>query len=140
MLAKPNGESDMSFPVIVKPMDLKYEIGDRVNSEDVFNGINIWEKLKEVKLNIGESSLEDNITTIEPLGYDKAKINLRNTNSYIIINGEDTNKKFQHLQVVMNLLNENTPLLKGKKTEEVMELDYIDLSFRDKVIVKYKDS
>ena len=140
VLAKPNGESDMSFPVIVKPMDLKYEIGDRVNSEDVFNGINIWEKLKEVKLNIGESSLEDNITTIEPLGYDKAKINLRNTNSYIVINGEDTNKKFQHLQVVMNLLNENTPLLKGKKTEEVMELDYIDLSFRDKVIVKYKDS
>lgn len=138
VLAKLNGESDRGFPVIVKPMDLKYEIGDRVNSEDVFIGINIWGRLQGVELYHGGLSFKESITTIEPLSSDKAKINLRNTNTYIVISDEDFDKKFQHLQVVMNSLNENAPLLKGKNTEEVMELDYIDLSFRDKVIVKYK--
>ncbi len=151
VLAKLNGESDMNFPLIVKPMDLEYKIGDRVSSEEVFSGINIWERLQGVKLNLGDSSFKDNITTIEPLSSEKVKINLKDTNSYIVINGEDIDKKFQHLQTVMRFLedktsmehkgtvkNENSTSLKEKKKEEVRELDYIDLSFKDKVIVKYK--
>ena len=152
VLAKLNGESDMSFPVIVKPMDLEYKIGDRVTSEEVFSGINIWSRLQGVKLNLGDSSFKDNITTIEPLGSEKVKINLKDTNSYIVINGEDIDKKFQHLQTVMRFLedrtnidnkeavkNENSTSLKEKKKKEVREIDYIDLSFKDKVIVKYRD-
>ena len=152
VLAKLNGESDMSFPVIVKPMDLEYKIGDRVTSEEVFSGINIWSRLQGVKLNLGDSSFKDNITTIEPLSSEKVKINLKDTNSYIVINGEDIDKKFQHLQTVMRFLedrtnidnkeavkNENSTSLKEKKKKEVREIDYIDLSFKDKVIVKYRD-
>ncbi len=152
VLAKLNGESDMSFPVIVKPMDLEYKIGDRVTSEEVFIGINIWSRLQGVKLNLGDSSFKDNITTIEPLGSEKVKINLKDTNSYIVINGEDIDKKFQHLQTVMRFLenrtnidneeavkNENSTSLKEKKKKEVREIDYIDLSFKDKVIVKYEN-
>ena len=153
VLAKLNGESDMSFPVIVKPIDMEFKVGDKVNSEEVFIGLNIWERLQGVKLNLGDSSFKDNITTIEPLSSEKVKINLKDTNSYIVINGEDIDKKFQHLQTVMRLLedktsmehkeavkNENSTSLKEKKKEEVREIDYIDLSYRDKVIVKYKDS
>ncbi|MBI5748333.1 MAG: FtsQ-type POTRA domain-containing protein [Nitrospinae bacterium] len=152
VLAKLNGESDMSFPVIVKPMGLEYKVGDRISSEDVFNGINIWSRLQGVKLNLGDSSFKDNITTIEPLSSEKVKINLKDTNSYIVINGEDIDKKFQHLQTVMRFLedrtnidnkeavkNENSTSLKEKKKKEVREINYIDLSFKDKVIVKYEN-
>ena len=77
---------------------------------------------------------------------------MKDTNSYIVINGEDIDKKFQHLQTVMRFLedrtnidnkeavkNENSTSLKEKKKKEVREIDYIDLSFKDKVIVKYRD-
>lgn len=151
VLAKLNEVSDMNFPLIVKPMGLEYKVGDRINSEDVFNGINIWERLQGVKLSLGGASFKDNITAIEPLSSKKVKINLKNTNSYIVINGEDIDKKFQHFQTVMRFLedktsmehkeavkNNNSTSLKRKKKEEVKEIDYIDLSFKDKVIVKYK--
>src|SRR3989338_1147060 len=152
VLVKLNEEPEMSFPVIIKPIDMEFKVGDRVNSEEVFIGLNIWERLQEVKLSYGSPSPKDNITAIEPLNFYKVKAHLRDTNSYIVINDEDIVQKFQNLQTVMRLLedktdidyeetvkDENNPLLKEEKKEEVREIDYIDLSFKDKVIVKYKN-
>jgi cell division protein FtsQ len=151
ILEEASGDSETSLPLIVKPMDLEFKAGDRVNSEEVFNSINIWERLQGVKLNLADSPFKDSIATIEPISSDKVKINLKDTNSYIVINDEDIDNKFKHLQIVMRSLgdkenmgqkgavqNEGKPSLKEGKGEEVKELDYIDLSFKDKVVVKYK--
>jgi len=134
ILTESKGDAEIKLPVIVEPEPFTYKEGGRVNSEDVLNSIDTAEKLK--KAGSVFSSLPHNyeIFSIEPISMNRVKLYPGDGKGYIIIDSETMDENFENLRKVINRLNEgNAPI-----RDDGRELDYIDLSYRDKVIVKYK--
>ncbi|OGV99296.1 MAG: hypothetical protein A2Z59_01405 [Nitrospinae bacterium RIFCSPLOWO2_02_39_17] len=122
------------LPMIIDTGALRYKAGDRVSSEGVFRGIDIMKGIYEIKSSLKDLPLKEKISMIEPINHDRVKLYLRDKkDEYIIINNEDMIKKIRYLNIVMNLLNNESDDY-GQK-----EFEYLDLSYKDKVIVKYKD-
>lgn len=120
--------------MIVDTAALKYKAGDRISSEGVFRGIDIMKRMYDIKSTQKNFPLKEKISVIEPINHDRVKLHLMDKkDEYIIINNEDMIKKISYLNIVMNLLSDKSDEY-GQK-----ELEYVDLSYKDKVIVKYKD-
>lgn len=127
------GELGGRLPVIIEPENLTYKEGSRTNSEEILNSIDIAERVKKAAPQFNGLSFE--IFRIEPIDINRVKLYPGGGKGYIIINSENMDKNFKNLQVAMRRLKDDTaPFHNGGR-----ELDYIDLSYRDKVIVKYRD-
>jgi cell division protein FtsQ len=124
---------ETGLPVIVEQLSFQYKAGERVNSEEVFGGMDLWKRIREVKSIVEGKSLEAKISRIEPMNSYRYKLYLKDTGGYIVLDNEDIFKKVQYLQTIMNILKN-----RGDGSNQ-REFDYIDLSYRDKVIVKYKE-
>lgn len=125
---------ERELPMIIDTEALRYKAGDSVGSEGVFRGIDIMKGVYEIKSSLKDLPLKEKISVIEPINHDRVKLYLRDKkDEYIIINNEDMIKKIRYLNIVMNLLNNKNDDY-GQK-----EFEYVDLSYKDKVIVKYKD-
>lgn len=125
---------ERELPMIIDTGALRYKAGNSVSSEGVFRGIDIMKGVYEIKSSLEDLPLNKKISVIEPINHDRVKLYLRDKkDEYIIINNEDMIKKIHYLNIVMNLLNNKNDDY-GQK-----EFEYVDLSYKDKVIVKYKD-
>lgn len=134
---------ETGLPVIVDPEPFKYKAGGVVNSEGVFRCIDIWKRVNEIKSVLENLTIKNEITKIEPVNLHRVKLYLKDTGVYIVLDNENMDKGLENFQAVIRSLNyENTihylPL-SGEEKGIGKELEYIDLSYKGKVIVKYKE-
>jgi cell division protein FtsQ len=127
-------DAEIVLPVILEPETFTYKEGKMVNSQEVLSSINIAERIKGINSVFSGLPLKDEMLRLEPISINRVKLYLRDREGYIIINSENMDKNFKNLPVAMKRLNEDTAPFHA----DGRELDYIDLSYRDKVIVKYK--
>ncbi|MBI3812965.1 MAG: FtsQ-type POTRA domain-containing protein, partial [Nitrospinae bacterium] len=134
ILTELKGDAEIELPVIIEPETFAYKEGGRVNSEEVLSSIGIAERVKKAGSVFNGLPLDGEIFRIEPISINRVKLYHGDGEEYIIINSDNMDKNFKNLQMAMKRLKEDTAPFHA----DGRELDYIDLSYRDKVIVKMK--